>query len=37
MEQSALVIIDYDQAIENGFIRLVEEIDAAFYEDYPHA
>ena len=37
MERSALVIIDYEQAIENGFIRLVEEIDAAFYEDYPHA
>ena len=37
MERSALVIIDYEQAIENGFIRLVEDIDAAFYEDYPNA
>ena len=25
-EESALVIIDYDQAIENGFVRLKEEI-----------
>jgi hypothetical protein len=37
MERSALVIIDYNQAIENGFIRLVEDIDAAFHEDYPDA
>ena len=37
MERSALVIIDYNQAIENGFVRLVEDIDSAFYEDYPNA
>jgi hypothetical protein len=37
MERSALVIIDYDQAIENGFVQLAEDIDAAFYEDYPDA
>jgi len=37
MERSALVIIDYGQAIENGFVRLKEDIDAAFHEDYPHA
>ena len=37
MERSALVVIDYDQAIENGFVRLKEDIDAAFHEDYPDA
>jgi hypothetical protein len=37
MERSALVIVDYDQAIENGFMRLKEDIDAAFHEDYPNA
>ena len=37
MERSALVIIDYDQAIANGFTRLVEDIDLAFHEDYPDA
>jgi hypothetical protein len=37
MERSALVVIDYDQAIENGFVRLKEDIDAAFLEDYPYA
>ena len=37
MERSALVIIDYDQAIENGFVRFKENINAAFREDYPDA
>ena len=37
MERSALVVVDYDQAIENGFVRLKEDIDAAFHEDYPDA
>jgi len=37
MERSALVIVDYDQAIANGFVRLKEDIDAAFHEDYPYA
>ena len=37
MERSALVIVDYDQAIANGFVRLKEDIDAAFSEDYPNA
>ena len=37
MERSALVVIDYDQAIERGFVRLKEDIDAAFHEDYPDA
>jgi len=37
MERSALVIVDYDQAVANGFVRLKEDIDAAFHEDYPYA
>jgi len=37
MERSALVVIDYDQAIERGFVRLKEDIGAAFHEDYPNA
>ena len=37
MERSALVVVDYDQAIENGFVRLKEDIDAAFHKDYPNA
>jgi len=37
MARSALVIIDYNQAIENGFVRLKDGIDAAFNEDYPNA
>jgi len=37
MERSALVIVDYNQAIENGFVRLKNDIDTAFFEDYPDA
>ena len=37
MERSALVIVDYAQAIANGFVHLGNDIDAAFAEDYPHA
>tara|TARA_Y100000310_G_scaffold55170_1_gene50563 strand:+ start:1003 stop:1776 length:774 start_codon:yes stop_codon:yes gene_type:complete len=37
IEESALVVIDYDQAISDGFVRLREDIDAAFHEDYPDA
>lgn len=37
MEASALVIIDYRQAIERGFVTLHEAVDAAFHEDYPDA
>jgi hypothetical protein len=37
MERSALVIIDYDQAIANGFVRLKDDLDTAFAEDYPDA
>jgi len=37
MERSALVIIDYDQAIAEGFVRLQVDIDDAFHKDYPDA
>lgn len=33
MENSALVIVDFDKAIENGFVVLTEEIAAAFTEN----
>lgn len=34
MEKSALVIIDYDKAVENGYVRLVENIMRIQGEDY---
>jgi hypothetical protein len=34
MEQSALVIVDFDTAIERGFVRLCDEIRAQYYEEY---
>jgi hypothetical protein len=37
MERSALVIIDYDQAIADAFVRLGKDIDSAFHKDYPDA
>lgn len=37
MEDSALVIIDFDKAIENGFVVLTDEIREAFAKDYPNA
>jgi len=37
MEASALVIIDFNQAIERGFVRLHEDVIAAFEEDHPDA
>lgn len=36
MERSALVIIDYDQAIERGFVRLKKDVDAAFDQNPYH-
>jgi hypothetical protein len=33
MENSALVIIDFNKAIENGFVRLTEEINTMFEHD----
>lgn len=37
MERSALVIIDFDAAIENGFVRLCDEIKTQFLEEYADA
>ena len=34
MEDSALVIIDYDKAIELGFVRLTKELGDAYRDDY---
>ena len=34
MEDSALVIIDLDKAIENGFVQLTETVKELFSEDY---
>jgi hypothetical protein len=30
MEDSALVIIDFDKAIENGYVKLTKDIAAAY-------
>ena len=35
MEKSALVIIDFQKAIENGYVKLSEEIAGQYLEDYP--
>jgi len=35
MERSALVIIDFHQAIEEGFVKLTQDIAEQFSEDYP--
>jgi len=37
MEDSALVIIDFDRAIELGYVKLSEEIAAQYKKDYPDA
>lgn len=34
MEQSALVIIDFDLAIERGFVRLCNEIRSQYLDEY---
>lgn len=34
MENSALVIIDFDKAIENGYVELSEKLHKLFAEDY---
>jgi len=34
MESSALVIIDFDKAIELGFVRLCEDIKNQYFEEY---
>ena len=35
MEKSALVIIDFEKAIENGFVELSKNIIDSYLEDYP--
>lgn len=37
MERSALVIVDSEQAIENGFLTLHEDVLQSFIDDYPNA
>ena len=34
MERSALVIIDFEQAIELGYVKVCEEIKSQYLEDY---
>jgi len=34
MERSALVIIDFDSAIEQGFVRLCDDIRTQYLEEY---
>jgi hypothetical protein len=35
MEKSALVIIDFNKAIQNGYVKLSHEIAKQYGEDYP--
>ena len=37
MEDSALVIIDFNRAIELGYVKLSQEVAAQYKEDYPDA
>jgi hypothetical protein len=37
MENSALVVVDLNKAIEHGFAQLSEDVEAAFRGDYPDA
>ena len=34
MERSALIIIDFDKAIEEGYVRLCKEISSQYLEEY---
>ena len=34
MEESALVIIDFEKAIENGYVKICEEIKAQYLQEY---
>lgn len=34
MERSALVIIDFDKAIQNGYVRLCDDIRAQYMQEY---
>ena len=35
MENSALVIIDFDKAIEQGYVTLSDKISDQYTKDYP--
>lgn len=35
MEESALVIIDFNKAIENGYVKMSEEVASLYGEEYP--
>jgi hypothetical protein len=37
MENSALVVVDFNKAIQHGFVHLSEDVEAAFRGDYPDA
>ena len=37
MEDSALVIVDFQKAIEDGFVKLTDDLRGCFSEDYPDA
>jgi hypothetical protein len=37
MERSALVIIDFDKALENGYTRLSDELVSLYGQEYPDA
>jgi len=37
MEQSALIIIDYDRAVEDGFVKLTNQVSDMYSKDYPNA
>lgn len=37
MEKSALVIVDFDSAIENGFVKVCEEIREQYFQEYGYA
>lgn len=34
MEESALVIIDYNKAVENGFVKMTDQLVDLYHEDY---
>lgn len=37
MEASMLVVVDFKRALADGFVRLNQDVDEAFHQDYPDA
>jgi hypothetical protein len=35
MEESALVIIDFEKAIQNGYVKLCQEVKNQYLQEYP--